>query len=155
MRALFEPQVRVGARTDNPVPAPRRGQGLRPRRAARWDTWGRGAPRAGGRLVRQAKRLPEALEPDEVAAFLADLRSYRDRAVVLLMLLGGLRAGEVRRLRLADVDEGLRRVRVVGKGNRERTVPVVSGFFVELAPTCVWNARLDWPRPSALSCCRE
>lgn len=45
---------------------------------------------------------------------------HRDRAIVL----GGLRAGEVRSLRLADVDMGLRRVRVVGKGNRERVVPV-------------------------------
>jgi site-specific recombinase XerC len=32
------------------------------------------------------------------------------------MLLGGLRAAEVRSLRLADVDMGLRRVRVTGKG---------------------------------------
>jgi site-specific recombinase XerC len=32
------------------------------------------------------------------------------------MVLGGLRAAEVRSLRLADVDMGLRRVRVVGNG---------------------------------------
>jgi integrase/recombinase XerC len=49
------------------------------------------------------------------------------------MLLGGLRAGEVRGLRLADVDLGLRRVRVVGKGGRERIVPVDRAFFTELA----------------------
>lgn len=145
VRALFEHQVMVGARTDNPVPAPRRGQGLRPKTRGTLGHLGPGRPRAGGRLVRQAKRLPEALEPDEVGAFLADLCSYRDRAVVLLMLLGGLRAGEVRRLRLADVDQGLRRVRVVGKGNRERTVPVASTFFVELA------AYLRAERPAGLA----
>jgi site-specific recombinase XerD len=49
------------------------------------------------------------------------------------MVLGGLRAAEVRSLRLADVDMGLRRVRVVGKGNKERVVPVDDVFFTECA----------------------
>jgi hypothetical protein len=73
------------------------------------------------------------LDAAEVAAFLADLGTHRDRAVTLAMLLGGLRAGEVRRLKLTDVDQGLRRLRVRGKGGRERVVPVDRAFFVELA----------------------
>src|SRR5262249_42070731 len=44
-----------------------------------------------------------------------------------------LRAAEVRSLRLADVDMGLRRVRVTGKGGKERVVPVDAVFFAELA----------------------
>jgi integrase/recombinase XerC len=88
---------------------------------------------AGGRLVRQPRRLPESLDREEIGAFLADLGTYRDRAVVLLMALGGLRAAEVRGLLLADVDMGLRRVRVLGKGGRERVVPVDPAFFAELA----------------------
>ena len=83
--------------------------------------------------MRQPRRLPEALEPEDVAAFVADLRTFRDRAITLLMLLGGLRAAEVRSLRLADVDMGLRRVRVTGKGGKERVVPVDAAFFAELA----------------------
>ena len=35
--------------------------------------------------------------------------------------------------RLADVDMGLRRVRVTGKGGKERVVPVDAAFFAELA----------------------
>ena len=88
---------------------------------------------AGGRLVRTPRRLPESLEPQEVASFTAGLATCRDRAMVLLMLLGGLRAGEVRGLRLSNVDMGLRRVRVLGKGGRERVVPVDPAFFTELA----------------------
>lgn len=94
--------------------------------------------------MRQARRLPEALEPDDVAVFLGDLRTHRDRAIVLAMLLGGLRAGEVRRLRLADVDQGLRRLRVLGKGDRERVVPVDRAFFTEVA------AYLRVERPAGL-----
>jgi len=58
---------------------------------------------------------------------------HTDRAMVLAMVLGGLRAAEVRGLRLADVDIGLRQVRVTGKGGRERIVPVDRAFFTELA----------------------
>jgi integrase/recombinase XerC len=133
VRALFEHQVVVGDRVDNPVPAPRRGQGLRPKARGMLGHLGPGRARAGGRLVRQPQRLPEAVDPHQVAAFLADLNTHRDRAIVLAMLLGGLRAGEVRRLRLADVDQARRTVKVVGKGDRERTVPVDQPFFTELA----------------------
>jgi site-specific recombinase XerD len=145
VRALFEHQVVVGARAENPVPAPRRGQGLRPKARGMLGHLGPGRPRGGGRLVRAPKRLPESLAAEEVAAFLADLRTHRDRAIVLAMVLGGLRVGEVRRLRLRDVDQGLRRLRVDGKGGRERLVPVDRVFFAELA------AYLRLERPPGLA----
>src|SRR5215472_18590014 len=132
-RALFEYLVLAGARADNPVPAPRRGRGLRPKSRGLLGHLGPGRVRGGGRLVRQERRLPESLDPADVSMFLAGLGSHRDRAIVLAMLLGGLRAGEVRRLLLADVDQGRRQLRVVGKGGRERAVPVDDLFFAELA----------------------
>jgi integrase/recombinase XerC len=133
VRALFEHQLMCGERADNPVPAPRRGQGLRAKSRGVLGHLGPGRSRSGGRLVRTPRRLPESLGRDEIGAFLVDLLTHRDRAMALAMLLGGLRAGEVRRLLLADVDVGLRRLRVVGKGNRERVVPVDRAFFTELA----------------------
>jgi site-specific recombinase XerD len=36
-------------------------------------------------------------------------------------------------LRLADVDMGMRRVRVIGKGDKERMVPIDRVFFDEIA----------------------
>ena len=133
VRAFFEHQVMSGVREDNPVPAPRRGQGLRPKARGVLGHLGPGRARQGGRLVRQQRLLPESLEPADVSAFLSDLVTHRDRSIVLLMVFGGLRAAEVRSLRLADVDQGRRQVRVVGKGGRERTVPVDRAFFSELA----------------------
>ena len=133
VRALFEHQLMCGQRADNPVPAPRRGQGLRAKSRGALGHLGPGRSRSGGRLVRAPHRLPESLDRDEAGAFLANLLTHRDRAMTLVMLLGGLRAGEVRRLLLADVDVGLRRVRVLGRGNRERVVPVDRAFFAELA----------------------
>jgi integrase len=85
------------------------------------------------------------LPTDEVTVFLADLETHRDRAIVLLMLLGGLRASEVRSLRLADVDVGMRQVTVTGKGGKQRMVPVDRAFFTEL------GSYLRIERPSGLT----
>lgn len=133
VRAMFDYAVLAGARADNPVPSARRSSGLRAKRRGLLGHISAGRVRTGGRLVREARRLPEALASDEVEAFVTDLDTHRDRAMALAMLLGGLRAGEVRSLRLADVDQGLRRLRVVGKGAKERVVPVDRAFFAALA----------------------
>lgn len=132
-RGLFDFAVIDGVRANNPVPAARRATSPRGKRRGLLGHVASARDRAGGRLVRQPRRLPDSLDADEIAVFFADLESHRDRAMVLAMLLGGLRAGEVRSLRLADVDQGRRRLRVVGKGGRERVVPVDAAFFIELA----------------------
>jgi site-specific recombinase XerD len=132
-RGMFEYLLVVGARADNPVPAARRSSGLRAPGRGLLGHLGPGRRRAGGQLVRQPRRLPEALDPADVNEFLSDLRTSRDRAIVLAMVLGGLRAAEVRSLCLSDVDMGMRRLRVVGKGNKERVVPVDAAFFAECA----------------------
>ncbi len=73
VRGLFEHQVMTGAIAENPVPAARRANGLRtPPRGMLGDV-GPGRARGGGRLVRQAERLPESIDADDVAACLADL----------------------------------------------------------------------------------
>lgn len=132
VRGLFEHLVMAGERADNPVPAARRASGLRGQRNG---LLGHVAvrQRSGGRLVREPKRLPESVSAEDITAFVADLDCHRDRAMVLAMVLGGLRSAEVRSLRLADVDMGLRRVRVVGKGGKERVVPIDDVFFAECA----------------------
>ena len=84
----------------NPVPAPRRGQGLRPTARGMLGHLGPGRARGGGRLVREQRRLPESLDLADVQAFMSGLRTHRDRAMVLAMLLGGLRSAEVRGLLL-------------------------------------------------------
>jgi integrase/recombinase XerC len=101
VRALFEYMVMTGARPDNPMPSPRRGQGLRPAGRGLLGHLGPGRPRGGGMLVRQPRRLPESLAAGDVDVFVASLRTHRDRAMVLAMLLGGLRSAEVRGLKLA------------------------------------------------------
>jgi site-specific recombinase XerD len=102
--------------------------------------------RRGGALIRTPRTLPRVLAPQEADAFLAALRTRRDRAMVLAMLLGGLRRCEVLGLRAEDVHPGPRRVFVAdGKGGAQRYVPVSSRFFAEL------GAYLEYERPADAS----
>ena len=133
VRGLFEYVVITGARDVNPVPPSRRSTGLRARPRGMLGHLGGRRTRSDGRLVRQDRKLPDSVDVDDVAAFVVDLHTHRDRAITLAMVLGGLRAAEVRGLLLANVDMGLRQLRVRGKGGRERVVPVDRAFFTELA----------------------
>ena len=119
----------------NPVP---RGLATRGRR-------GRAGVR-GAALIRAPRTLPRVLEPAEVDAFIAALRTQRDRAMVAAMLLGGLRRCEVFGLRLPDLRPGERRVFVAdGKGGRQRIVPISARFFSTVA------AYYDTERPRTSS----
>lgn len=74
--------------------------------------------------VKEPKPLVRPLEAEELSRFLKSLRRYRDQAMTLLMLLCGLRSAEVLSLKIADVDFLQRRIRVFGKGGKERMLPL-------------------------------
>jgi integrase/recombinase XerD len=81
-------------------------------------------------LVRVPRTLPKILAPDEAAALLAALRTRRDRAMVLAMLLGGLRRCEVLGLALVDIRVADRSLFIAeGKGGHQRVVPISNEFF--------------------------
>jgi integrase/recombinase XerD len=81
-------------------------------------------------LVRVPRTLPTVLSPTEVQALVSALRTQRDRARVLAMLLGGLRRCEVLGLRLKDLWVGERRVFIAdGKGGHQRIVSMADPFF--------------------------
>ncbi len=74
--------------------------------------------------VREPRRLPRGLDRAEAGALIGSLRCWRDRSMAGLMLYSGLRSAEVLGLDVRDVDVGRRWVRVVGKGDKERRVPM-------------------------------
>ena len=69
VRGLFEFAVITGHRDDNPVPAARRSSGARAKRRGLLGHVSTGRPRTGGRLVREPRRLPEALDAGDVEEF--------------------------------------------------------------------------------------
>jgi site-specific recombinase XerD len=103
--------------------------------------------RRGARKLRvtEARKLVDPLTPEQVRAFLRSVVRYRDLSIVHLMLLCGLRSGEVLGLRVRDVVFGDARIRVRGKGERERALPLPE----VLAQTIRQYQQLERPRDCA------
>lgn len=81
---------------------------------------------------RQAQRLPKALSIDQVTALLEAVRpddgprALRDRALLEFLYATGARISEAVGLDVDDVDGTSGSVRLLGKGSKERIVPVGS-----------------------------
>ena len=82
--------------------------------------------------LKRARKLPAVLSIDQVGRLLeacdpdAGPLSLRDRAMLELLYSSGLRESEVCDLKLDDLDFNEDMVRVIGKGNKERLVPMGS-----------------------------
>jgi len=103
IRSFFRHQVLLGARTDNPA--------------------------AELELPRRRRTLPRTLSAAEAerlveAANGTSPRTLRDRALVELLYGAGLRVSEAVSLDRQSVDLENRLVRCIGKGSKERIVPV-------------------------------
>jgi len=103
VRTYFRHLILIGARSENPA--------------------------ASLQLPRRPRRLPRALSPAETerlidAAIGTTPRSLRDRALVELLYGAGLRVSEAVGLERSGVDTEERIVRVLGKGGKERLVPL-------------------------------
>jgi integrase/recombinase XerD len=102
-RSFYRHQQLLGARTDNPA--------------------------AAVALPRRPKPLPKTLSPGEAerlidAAKGTQPRNLRDQALVELLYGAGLRVSEAVGLDRTGVDLDDRFVRVIGKGEKERVVPI-------------------------------
>jgi integrase/recombinase XerD len=103
LRSLYRHLMLLGARADNPAAE------LSP--------------------PRRVRRLPRTLSPSEAerlidAANGTTPRSLRDSAIVELLYGAGLRVSDATGLVKTGVDLDDRLVRVIGKGNKERVVPI-------------------------------
>jgi len=85
-------------------------------------------PFDGVRAPKSPRRLPATLSVDELSALLArhagDDLSVRDHAMLELFYSSGLRLAELAALDVGGIDFAQRQVRVTGKGNKQRVLPV-------------------------------
>ena len=103
LRSFYRHQVLLGVRPDNPA--------------------------AELELPRRRRALPKTMSPGEVerlidAAAGTTPRALRDRALVELLYGAGLRVSEAVGLDRASIDLERRLVRTIGKGSKERVVPI-------------------------------
>ena len=75
--------------------------------------------------------LPGALTKDEMLllinfSYKSDEKGFRDRAIVELLYSSGVRVGELVSIKIKDIDMKNRTLNVLGKGKKERLLPVTS-----------------------------
>jgi integrase/recombinase XerC len=89
-------------------------------------------PAARLQMPKARRTLPAVLRQDQALAAMAaaktgsqqgDSLALRDRLIVELLYATGMRVSELCGLDIDDVDLGRRLVRVLGKGDKQRTVP--------------------------------
>ena len=81
--------------------------------------------------------LPEVLTPDEVDALEASIdlskwEGHRNRAIIEVLFSCGLRVSELVNLKLTNLYQEEQYVRVMGKGSKERLVPISPKALKEL-----------------------
>lgn len=111
-------------------------------------------PGARLQMPKAHRTLPAVLRQDQALDAMAAAKSgaqqgdplaLRDRLIVEMLYATGIRVSELCGLDIDDVDTGQRLVRVLGKGNKQRTVP----FGVPAADAL--RAWLDDGRPALLT----
>lgn len=85
-------------------------------------------PATGISAPKQGKHLPKNIDIEQVQQLLANDSKepidIRDRAIIELLYSSGLRLSELQGLNLNSINIRVREVRVIGKGNKERVVPL-------------------------------
>ncbi len=100
-------------------------------RFLRWEgypiTWD-----ASLEVIPATATLPQFLSEKEVVAITdwleeipTEWRELRDKVVFLLLITTGMRRGELLRVKVGDVDMNGRWIRVMGKGGKERHLPLL------------------------------
>lgn len=88
------------------------------------------SPMAAIIAPRMAKRLPVFVEQGDMAELFTGVRfpddweGWTDRLILAILYHTGMRLSELVHLREGQVDEGSRTFKVLGKGNKERVIPV-------------------------------
>jgi site-specific recombinase XerD len=102
---------------------------------------------AFGLRLKQPRRVIQPLSAEQVAQFWESFRTFRDLAMVGLMLLDGLRSCEILTLQLEDLKLADAQLHVLGKGRKQRILPL-PGEIMEVLQSYL---RLERPLTNSAS----
>jgi integrase/recombinase XerD len=97
--------------------------------------------RRGSMRIKEPHRVIHPLKDNQVMRFYASLKTWRDRSMMLLMWAEGLRTAEVLNLSVNDIDAQGQSLRILGKGNKQRVMPLADA----VANTLRLYAQLERP----------
>jgi integrase/recombinase XerD len=94
------------------------------------------------------KRLPEALSEDQVRQLLGSIRKPVHKRCLAVMYACGLRISEATTLEVGAIDRANQVLRIVGKGNKERLVPLPQPILDELGHLWRTHRNSRWLFPN-------
>ena len=107
------------------------------------------------------KRLPDALSDDQVRHLLGGIRNPVHKTCLAVMYACGLRISEATTLEVGAIDRANQVLRIVGKGDKERLVPLPQPVLDELGRLWLTHHNRRWLFPnhpvmrrSITVCCR-
>jgi site-specific recombinase XerD len=103
--------------------------------------------RRGSVRIKEPHRVVQPLKDAQVMEFYRSLKTWRDRAIVLLMWAEGLRAAEVLNLTINDIDATGKSLRIQGKGRKQRIMPLADA----VASTLRLYAQVERPATGSLA----
>jgi len=81
---------------------------------------------------RKEKKLPVVLSDTEARALIRSPRSYKHQLLLTLAYATGMRRSELLHIRLKDIDRQRSVIKITGKGNKQRELPVPDELFKSL-----------------------
>lgn len=99
-------------------------------------------------MPRIEKKLPEVLTLDEIDAMIAQIdmskaEGHRNRAIIEMLYGSGLRVNELTELKLSNIYRKEGYMRIIGKGNKQRLVPISPEADKQLGYWLEDRAKLD------------
>ena len=98
-------------------------------------------------MPKQSKALPTVLSIEEVLILLDiplnNSYDYRNKAMLELMYATGRRISELINLKLSNIDLDLNLVKTIGKGNKERIIPI-GDYATEYLKKYIYNYRFSF-----------
>ena len=94
------------------------------------------------------KRLPDALSDDQVRRLLSGIRNPTHKTCLAVMYACGLRISEATTLEIGAVDRANQVLRIIGKGNKERLVPLPQPVLDELSRLWQRHRNRRWLFPN-------
>ena len=95
-------------------------------------------PASGITALKVAKRLPAFIEERDISTlfehveFPEDWQGATDRLLLQLLYQTGIRLSELINLKVSHIDRGNNNIKVLGKGNKERIIPVDAMLLKQL-----------------------
>ena len=90
-------------------------------------------------IKKSPRRLAEIFSPEELLEFFSSVRNLKHRTIMMTAYAGGLRIGEVIKLRVSDIDSKRMMIKVQeGKGSKDR--------YTILSPRLLSELRVYWKK---------